>query len=86
MRTDVAMPNPCAMRPTRRIVRSRDKPSIGRKSGAHRSRPARTRLRFPSAFENEAGYIKPIVKIELGARSDDWPHEDRPVQPHLVER
>ena len=43
-------------------------------------------LRYPSAFGNEAGYINPIVKIELGARSDDWPHEDRPIQPYLAER
>ncbi len=43
-------------------------------------------LHYPSAFGNEAGYIKPIVKIELGARSDDWPHEDRPIQPYLAER
>lgn len=41
---------------------------------------------YPSAFEKETGYIKPVVKIELGARSDDWPHEDRPIQPYLVER
>lgn len=43
-------------------------------------------LLYPSAFENEPGYIKPIVKIELGARSDDWPHEDRPIQPYLAQR
>jgi hypothetical protein len=43
-------------------------------------------LRYPSAFENEAGYIKPVVKIELGARSDDWPHAERPIQPYLAER
>jgi hypothetical protein len=43
-------------------------------------------LHYPSAFENEPGYIKPVVKIELGARSDDWPHEDRPIQPYLAER
>ncbi len=43
-------------------------------------------LAYPSAFENEAGYIKPVVKIELGGRSDDWPHEDRPIQPFLAER
>jgi len=43
-------------------------------------------LHYPSAFENEAGYIKAIVKIELGARSDDWPHLDRPIQPYLAER
>ena len=43
-------------------------------------------LHYPSAFENEAGYIRPHVKIELGARSDDWPHEDRAIQPYLAER
>jgi hypothetical protein len=43
-------------------------------------------LHYPSAFENEAGYIKPVVKIELGARSDDWPHSECPIQPYLAER
>ena len=42
---------------------------------------------YPSAFSSgSAGYVRPVVKIELGARSDDWPHEDRPIQPYLVER
>jgi Nucleotidyl transferase AbiEii toxin, Type IV TA system len=43
-------------------------------------------LHYPSAFPSEDGYITPWVKIELGARSDDWPHEDRPIQPYLAER
>ena len=43
-------------------------------------------LHYPSAFENEAGYIKPVVKIELGARSDDWPNSECPIQPYLAER
>lgn len=43
-------------------------------------------LHYPSAFANEAGYIKPVVKIELGARSDDWPHLNRPIQPYLAAR
>ena len=43
-------------------------------------------LHYPSAFENEAGYIKPVVKIELGARSDDWPHAECPIQPYLAVR
>ena len=43
-------------------------------------------LHYPSAFEIEAGYIKPVVKIELGARSDDWPHSECPIQPYLAER
>lgn len=42
---------------------------------------------YPSAFTSGAsGYVRPTVKIELGARSDDWPHEDRPIQPYLAER
>jgi hypothetical protein len=44
-------------------------------------------LHYPSAFsESDPGYISPQVKIELGARSDDWPHEKRPIQPYLAER
>jgi hypothetical protein len=42
---------------------------------------------YPSVFEpGEAGYVKPIVKIELGARSDDWPHEDKVVRPYVLEQ
>ncbi|HZQ46303.1 MAG TPA: nucleotidyl transferase AbiEii/AbiGii toxin family protein, partial [Verrucomicrobiae bacterium] len=30
---------------------------------------------YPGVFAStEAGYVRPVVKIELGARSDDWPH------------
>jgi hypothetical protein len=29
---------------------------------------------YPCAFSAESpGYVRPVVKIELGARSDDWP-------------
>jgi hypothetical protein len=43
-------------------------------------------LHYPSAFPvGEAGYVRPIVKIELGARSDDWPSETRDLQPYLTE-
>ncbi len=39
-------------------------------------------FRYPGAFPaTEAGYVRPIVKIELGARSDDWPSESRQVIP-----
>lgn len=41
---------------------------------------------YPSAFAGQSGYLMPHVKIELGARSDDWPHEDRPILPYLAER
>lgn len=42
---------------------------------------------YPSVFDpGEAGYVKPVVKIELGARSDDWPHEDKIVRPYVLEQ
>lgn len=35
-------------------------------------------FRYPGVFrETEAGYVRPVVKLELGARSDDWPSEPR---------
>jgi predicted nucleotidyltransferase component of viral defense system len=41
---------------------------------------------YPGAFrEAEAGYVRPVVKIELGARSDDWPSESRSFLPYLAE-
>lgn len=42
---------------------------------------------YPSVFDpGMAGYVKPVVKIELGARSDDWPHEDKVIQPYVLEK
>jgi len=41
---------------------------------------------YPSVFPaGAAGYVRPVVKIELGARSDDWPHETRVIQPYVTE-
>ena len=41
---------------------------------------------YPSAFPPaEAGYVRPVVKIELGARSDDWPAESRTITPYVAE-
>ena len=41
---------------------------------------------YPSAFQQTAaGYVRPVVKIELGARSDDWPHEMKSIQPYVTE-
>jgi predicted nucleotidyltransferase component of viral defense system len=41
---------------------------------------------YPGVFrETEAGYVRPVVKIELGARSDDWPAEPRRLVPYLAE-
>jgi predicted nucleotidyltransferase component of viral defense system len=42
---------------------------------------------YRSVFtEGSAGYVRPVVKIELGARSDDWPHETKSIQPYVIER
>jgi predicted nucleotidyltransferase component of viral defense system len=42
---------------------------------------------YPSVFEpRSAGYVRPVVKIELGARSDDWPHEEKSILPYVIER
>jgi predicted nucleotidyltransferase component of viral defense system len=41
---------------------------------------------YPSVFPaGAAGYVRPVVKIELGARSDDWPHETKFIQPCVIE-
>lgn len=41
---------------------------------------------YPSVFpESAAGYVRPVVKIELGARSDDWPHETKELQTYVGE-
>jgi len=41
---------------------------------------------YPSAFApGSAGYVRPVVKIELGARSDDWPNEQKNIQPYVAE-
>ena len=42
---------------------------------------------YPSVFPaNAAGYVPPQVKIELGARSDDWPHDAKSIQPYVIEQ
>ncbi len=39
---------------------------------------------YPSAIENgKDGYVQPVVKIELGARSDHWPVEVMSVKPYV---
>ena len=41
---------------------------------------------YPTAFPaSAAGYVRPVVKIELGARSDDWPAEEKPILPYVTE-
>lgn len=44
-------------------------------------------FQYPSVFApGTAGYVRPVVKIELGARSDDWPGEEKTIQPYVVEQ
>jgi hypothetical protein len=40
---------------------------------------------YPQAGTSELSYIKPSVKIELGARSDHWPRETRAIRSYLGE-
>lgn len=41
---------------------------------------------YPGAFPAaEAGYVRPVVKIELGARSDVWPADARPITSYIAE-
>jgi hypothetical protein len=41
---------------------------------------------YPSLVSEEAaGYVRPVVKIELGARSDDWPAVNREIRPYVTE-
>ena len=35
---------------------------------------------IPATSLQPAGYVRPVVKIELGARSDDWPHQEKAIQ------
>jgi hypothetical protein len=42
---------------------------------------------YPSSFAaNSAGYIRRMVKIELGARADHWPCESKTVTPYVAEQ
>ncbi len=42
-------------------------------------------FRYPSHFQPEAAYVRPIVKMEFGARSDPWPVSDRLVRPVIAD-
>lgn len=40
---------------------------------------------YPTVFPpSSAAYVRPVVKIELGARSDDWPHEEKTILPYVT--
>jgi hypothetical protein len=42
---------------------------------------------YPSSFTPSAtGYIRRVVKIEMGARADHWPSETRTITPYVAEQ
>mgnify|MGYP000900418241 CR=1 FL=1 len=41
---------------------------------------------YPSSFTPDAaGYIRRVVKIEMGARADHWPSESKTITPYIAE-
>jgi hypothetical protein len=41
---------------------------------------------YPSSFAPDtAGYIRRVVKIEMGARADHWPSETKTITPYVAE-
>lgn len=42
-------------------------------------------FQYPTCFSDAARYVRPAVKIELGARSDAEPFETMPIRPYLAE-
>jgi hypothetical protein len=50
--------------------------------------PQTLRFKYPSSFGQSAAqlaYVPREVKIEFGARSDDWPADMRPIRPYVAE-
>src|SRR5438552_9261960 len=41
---------------------------------------------YPTSFTSDAGYVRRVVKIEMGARADHWPCEIKPVTPYVAEQ
>jgi hypothetical protein len=42
-------------------------------------------FQYPSVFMGDMGYVRPVVKIEMGARSETEPAENPLIQPYLAE-
>jgi hypothetical protein len=40
---------------------------------------------YPGTFSGSSSYLNPLVKIELGARSDTWPTETPIIKPYLAD-
>lgn len=41
---------------------------------------------YPASDSSRAGYIRPVVKIEIGARSDHWPVHQHDVRSYVAEQ
>jgi hypothetical protein len=42
---------------------------------------------YPSSFPPDAaGYVRRVVRIEMGARADHWPSEVKPISPYVAEQ
>jgi hypothetical protein len=41
---------------------------------------------YPPTAASRAGYVRPLVKIEIGARSDHWPAHEHKVRSYLAEQ
>jgi predicted nucleotidyltransferase component of viral defense system len=42
-------------------------------------------FKYPETLTGGSRYLRPVVKIELGARSDTWPAESSRIQPYLAD-
>lgn len=40
---------------------------------------------YPSHFQQQSGYMRSVVKMEFGARSDPWPASERTVRPVIAD-
>lgn len=43
-------------------------------------------FQYPAASKPAGGYVVPVVKIEVGARSDHWPAHQHTLRPYLAEQ
>ncbi len=47
--------------------------------------PGTLEFAYPLSLGSALAYIRPVVKIEMGARNDTWPAEEHPVVPFVAE-
>ena len=47
--------------------------------------PGTLEFAYPVSLGSALTYIRPVVKVEMGARNDTWPAEERPIVPYIAE-